>query len=550
MMRFLLLYCFFFFNLSCFGQTLYLKINGSNSIESKIIDSIGYTKSFKEAKLLLAEANIVSEKLQKKGFLESEIVKNTKPNDSTFLYEYSLGKKTNFIHIYIDNDNKELLNESANDIVLPFASLEMYMTTAVKKLEQRGYPLAKVFLNDFENTNNTLKATLVIATEKKRTINEVVFNGYEKFPVGFKKNINRIYRKKLFSKTISDKIYKEINTMRFIKQAKYPEVLFTKDSTKVFVYTEKTKANTFDGFVGFGNDDGKKLIFSGYIDVSLLNILNSGEKMTLNWKSNGKSQKTFQLGVELPYIFKSPLGLKTQLNIFKQDSTFQNTQTAIELGYYFNYNTRAYLGYQSLESSDIKNQNTTTLSDFNNSFITTHFEYIAVNSTDFLFPEKSSFSFKIGTGKRASKFQDNKQFFGSLFLQHHFYLNSKNVVSLKSQNYYLQSGDYITNELYRFGGINSIRGFTENSLQATFTSSLLTEYCYILSPSIYAHTIIDYGYFQDKTTKLNGNVLGLGVGLAMLTKNGLLHIIYANGSSNQAIKLSNSVVQISLKARF
>ena len=87
-------------------------------------------------------------------------------------------------------------------------------------------------------------------------------------------------------------------------------------------------------------------------------------------------------------------------------------------------------------------------------------------------------------------------------------------------------------------------------MQATFTSSLLTEYCYILSPSIYAHTIIDYGYFQDKTTKLNGNVLGLGVGLAMLTKNGLLHIIYANGSSNQAIKLSNSVVQISLKAKF
>ena len=238
----LFLVCIFF--QTSLGQNYSLELNGISENETKIIDSLHYQKAFSKLEDIEKEVKIILEKLQKKGFLESEIVKNTKPNDSTFLYEYSLGKKTNFIHIYIDNDNKELLNESANDIVLPFASLEMYMTTAVKKLEQRGYPLAKVFLNDFENSKDTLKATLVIATEKKRTINEVVFNGYEKFPVGFKKNINRIYRKKLFSKTISDKIYKEINTMRFIKQAKYPEVLYKRFYQSFCLY-RKNKSQHF-----------------------------------------------------------------------------------------------------------------------------------------------------------------------------------------------------------------------------------------------------------------------------------------------------------------
>jgi outer membrane protein assembly factor BamA len=130
-------------------------------------------------------------------------------------------------------------------------------------------------------------------------------------------------------------------------------------------------------------------------------------------------------------------------------------------------------------------------------------------------------------------------------------LNNKNVINIKSQNFYLQSDEYIINELYRFGGINSIRGFNENTLQGNVFSSLLTEYRYVLSPSIYVHSIMDYAYFQDKTTNLSGTLLGLGFGFGILTKNGLLNLVYANGSTkDQAIKLSNSIVHISLKANF
>jgi hypothetical protein len=317
------------------------------------------------------------------------------------------------------------------------------------------------------------------------------------------------------------------------------------------VYLEKAKSNTFDGYIGFTNDEEKKLIFSGYVDLVLNNALNSGEKLSLYWKSDGQDQKTFNLGVELPYIFKSPLGLKAQLNIFKQDSTFQNTQTNIDLGYYFNYNTRLYLGYQSTESSDIQNVNTTSLNDFENSFVTSNFEFLNFKNDDFLFPEKTNINLKVGVGKRNSNLETNSQFFGNFSVKHNFYLNNKNIISLKSQNYYLQSKSYIINELFRFGGINSIRGFNENSLQANLFSSILTEYRYVLAPSIYVHSIIDYGYFQDKTSNIEDNLLGLGFGFGLLTKNGLFNIVYANGSTKeQTVKLSNSIVHISFKANF
>jgi len=545
----------FLFCLNSFGQRLHLKIAGSTEKQNKTIDSLGYTSTFNNAKGILDENKLFVEKLSKLGFLEHQLLETKKQNDSSFVYSYNLGFQTKFIHIYIGNnldiENWNLYEIKNDTLVLPFSESESFLNATLKKLETKGFSMAKVKLVNIKKHRDFVTADLNITSDKKRQLNDIVINGYDKFPVGHKNNLKRLYKKRIFNQDNLDKLYRDIAQYRFVKQTKYPEILFTKDSTKVFVYLEKAKANNFDGFVGFSNDENKKVIFNGYLDLTLNNALNLGEKIALYWKSNGKDQKTFNLGVEIPYIFKSPIGLKTQLNIFKQDSTFQNTQTAIDLGYYFNYNTRIYLGYQSAESSDIKNINTATLSDFKNKFYTSNFEYVNYKNDDFLFPEKSNFNIKIGTGKRDSKFQNNNQFFGSVNLKHNFYLNNKNVINIKSQNFYLQSDEYIINELYRFGGINSIRGFNENTLQGNVFSSLLTEYRYVLSPSIYVHSIMDYAYFQDKTTNLSGTLLGLGFGFGILTKNGLLNLVYANGSTkDQAIKLSNSIVHISLKANF
>ena len=519
------------------------------------MDSISYVTNHKNAKSIVDENNLFYEKLTKIGYTESQLAENFKLNDSTFCFKYQLGKKINYARIYIGTNLKDNIPDTyqiKNDtLTLHYEEIEGFLNTTVKKLESNGFSMAKVKLNNIQNKSKLITADLSITKEIKRQVNDIVINGYNKFPEGHKKNILRLYHNKVFNQKNLDKIYNDFEKFRFVKQSKYPEILFTKDSTKIYVYLEKTKPNTFDGYIGFTNDENKKIVFNGYLDLVLNNILNSGEKLALYWKSDGKDQKTFNLGIELPYLFKSPIGLKAELNIFKQDSTFQNTKTSIDLGYYFNYNTRLYLGYQSTESSDIKNANTSTLSDFNNSYLTTALEFLDFKNDDFLFPEKTNFNLKIGTGKRDSKLISDNQFFIRLNLNHNFYLNPKNIINIKSQNFYLQSGNYIINELQRFGGINSIRGFSENSLQANTFNSILTEYRYVLAPNIYIHTIIDFASLQDNTSNSKENLLGLGFGFGLLSKNGLFNLVYANGSTKeQAIKLSNSIVHISFKANF
>jgi hemolysin activation/secretion protein len=207
-----------------------------------------------------------------------------------------------------------------------------------------------------------------------------------------------------------------------------------------------------------------------------------------------------------------------------------------------------YLGYQSAESSDIQKSNNSSIRDFSNSFVTGNFEFLKLDKSNFLFPEKTKLSSKIGYGSRFSNSTNYQQFFANIDISHTLYLNLKNSIYLKSRNYYLQSDQYIVNELYRFGGINSIRGFNENSLQGNFFTSLLSEYRYLVSHDLYVHSIIDYGFYSDATISKNENLFGFGFGFGLLTKNGLLNMVYANGSSgNQNIQLSNSVVHLSLK---
>jgi hypothetical protein len=570
---------FSLFGWNCSAQNFHLRLIGSSDSENKVLDSLQYNSTHKNTKSITDEINLTSERLTKIGFIENRILENTKENDSSYIAKFSLGEKIKSIHIYIgrkiltpalsegdgaetrmDNNNvviKDLisLDKTKDSIILPYGEIETFLNQTLQKLEQKGFALAKLKLINIQKKNNSLYADLQFESGQQRQLNSIVVkfaesNKKNSFPEGHLTQMNRKYQNSPFSQNIVRKIHDDFEKFGFVSQIKYPEILFTKDSTKVYVYLEKRKSNNFDGFIGFTNNENSKLVFSGYLDLTLENALKAGEQFSLNWKSDGNNQKTFKASIDLPYLFKSPIGMKAQIYIFKQDSIFQNTKTAIDLGYFVNYNTRIYLGYQSTESSDIQNTNNSNISDYNNSFLTSNLEYTKFDAENLTFPKKANLSITLGTGKRttnglAETSGSNKQAYINISAMHNFYLNKKNCININYQNYFLKSDTYIINELYRFGGINSIRGFAENSLQANFMTAVITEYRYIVSRELFAHSILDYGYYQDNNSNHKDNLLGLGLGIGLQTKNGLLKISLANGSTNtQKIKFGSTIVNL------
>lgn len=564
-----LLFFIFFFTIcwDASAQNFYLKIKGKNDIETKTIDSLIYNTKHKNIKSLTDEIKNFSFKLTKLGYID-KIIDDTKPiNDSIYVSEFILGEKIKSLIVTLDTDSLLAtiisLNVKNNKIQLPFNEIDFFLKETSQKLERNGYALAKLKLINIERKQNILHADLKLETAHKRKLNAITVRyseeGINKFPKGHLKQINKKYQNTTFNQKTVDQINKDFDKFSFVNQVKYPEILFTKDSTNVYVYLERQKSNSFDGFLGFSNNNDKKIALTGYLDLKLNNILGSGEELSIYWKSDGNDQKSFKGSLELPYLFRSPIGIKTQLNIFRQDSTFQNTNTAIDFSYYANYNSRLYLGYHVTQSSDIQNSSNNSVSDYNNSFITSSFEYTSTDPTNLLFPIQSKFQTSLGIGSReitnSTDDSKNKQLIVNIHATHNFYINKKNSFHFNSQNNYLKSNRYITNELFRFGGLNSIRGFNENSLQAYFSSTLLTEYRYLLSPKLYLHSILDYSIFRNKSeiekADISENLIGIGAGFGLQTNNGLLKLAIANGhAKKQQFEISNTIIHISYNVKF
>ena len=565
-MKTFVLYIFFLtFGAHASAQNFQLHLIGSSNSENKVMDSLNYNSNHKNVKSITDEITAAAEKLSKMGYIENRMLGNSNENDTSYVAKFSLGERVKSIHIYIGKNpvlfDLIAISKTKDTITLPYRELETFLNQTLQKLEQKGFALAKLKLTTIQKKKKSIYADLHFEPGQQRQLNSIVVqhaDGAKKnsFPEGHLAQINRKYHKIVFNQDIVHRIRDDFEKFRFVTQVRSPEILFTKDTTKVYVYLENRKSNTFDGFIGFSNDKNNSLVFNGYLDITIENTLRIGEQFSLYWKSDGNNQKTFKTGIDLPYLFKSPVGLKAQIHIFKQDSTYQNTRTAIDLGYFIDYNTRIYLGFQATESSDIQNKNNKTLSDYTNSFMTSNLEYSKLDYHNTTFPEKSKLSLNLGIGKRATNdllntLGTNKQYYVKLDVLHNFYLNPKNCININYHNYFLKSDTYIINELFRFGGGNSIRGFIENSLQANFMAAIQTEYRYVISPSLYIHSILDYGYYKDNTSNNKGNLEGLGIGFGLNTKNGLLKIAFANGSTeNQGLKFHNTIVHIAYAILF
>lgn len=548
-----LLYILFLF--CCFtsnSQNFYLKINGSSETENFVIDSLSYEKNHDNIKSIIDTFQKFQNQLNNEGYFNQRFISQSKVNDTTFHYIVSLGSRVKSMKIKFDSlqpNIKTLLNISDKEIEIPIKDTENRLNNYLQLLEKKGHSISQIKLDHHFLEENKITAQLKVVLDEKRKIDLITINPYSNFPKGINKQLLKKYVKKDFNQETINELQKELNQFPFIKTVKPAEVLFTENKTILYLYLEKANSNQFDGLIGFSNDDAGNVKFNGNVDLKLRNILNKGEQFNLYWKNDGNKQSSFNLGTELPYIFQSPVGLKANLQIFKQDSTQQNTKFNTSLLYYINYNHKIGVGYQSTNSVAGEN-NAYAAQNYSNNFVTLNYEN-SVWKDHFLFPLQSQITGSLGYGNRKTESEKITQQFVDIEAFHHFYLNPRNVVHLKTKMYQLFSPSILYNELLRFGGVNSIRGFNENTLQAQSLAGLFTEYRFLLSPTLYAHTITDYAYYVDETTNTKGNLYSVGLGIGLVTPSGIFNLIYANGvQANQEFKMSNAIIHLSYKTQF
>ena len=540
------------------AQGLQLIIISSNAQETKTIDTIGYSKSFENYETLLLEIERFKELAYSLGYIESTVQSLTK-NTSETVAQLMLGPKYESVQIYGNKVLFELLDlkpiETTGSLSYhqtKVSELEVLMNQLTDALASKSFPFASVTLkNIIPIDKTTLKADLLVVTKQARQLNTVEIKGYDKFPRSFIKHYLGIKTNIPFDlKAIQTKT-ETLDQLSFTNQLRPAEVLFTQDTTSVYLYLEKNKSNRFDGFLGFSSEKTTgNLELNGYLFLNLVNNLNYGESFVLNYRSDENDLKTFESKLTLPYLLKSPIGSELKLNIFKKDSTFTTAEQSVNLFYQLNPKQRLFVGIKTAQSNALEPIESSTIVDYKTNAYELRYTYQNRAPEDLLFPVKSQMEVRLSRATRKTSALKTNQNIYLIKAAHLFNLNKSNSLYINLNAQGIDSKNYVSNELLRFGGIRTIRGFEENSINASSFGMLASEYRLRLSPSLYVHSIIDAAYFNTPI-KSDQKLVGIGFGFGLVTEAGLLKFNLANGQlENQNFKFSDSKVHLSLTATF
>lgn len=497
--------------------------------------------------VLSVEDTLIS--LKKRGNLEAE-VKSFIMVDS-FNYEVQINKNQKIKYVKIsnlsdlDNDVLNILNiyKLENGLV-KFEEIDEILSEISKKLSRKGFPFATLaFKNHDLITSLTLESDLLIDYGDKRFLDKVVVKGYEDFPKNFKKNIFKLKKDKLLDLEQALDKSKLINRTKFARNSRDPEILFTKDSTSLFLYLEKIRKNSFDGFISFDTDENSgKINIQGYAKISLNNTFNAGENINFDFNAQKNQDRSLKSNINIPYFLGSAFNVNYTLNLIQKDSTYTSNENIIDIDVNLN-KTKLGLGFQKNKSdSGIETEN---IKSFDSKLFNLFSEYLIIDEGDKFNPEFFKLNLRYGLGKKeqsnnitsiskykleiSKKFNISKRFkFQPLIIKEK--INSKNLVN---------------NELLRFGGGNSIRGFDDNSIFSDSYTLLKTNLNYYLNDTIYIYTIFDIANYTDNILNIEKDIYSGGFGFSTLTENGLISVNYSKGNNwGNSFNLKNAKINV------
>ncbi len=531
---YILFFCSYFSALH--SQNLTLKISAKDTLNNSYLKALKYQENHPNEKHLFLQIDSLKFRLEKLGFLNNRLDTVIK-KDTIYNAYFTLGNSTKMMRVHYDIKivSKDVLQSISKEINSSYFDLELNsvpraLNHIVSSFEKKGDAFAEVNLTNIVFRENYLEGTLHIEQSSIRTIDKVVIQGEPNFPNTFIKHYFNINNGTIFSRKKISTITNQIKALPFVDQAKSPEVLFTNDSTFLYIYLKKKKSNKFDGLIGFSSTETNNNIqFNGYLDLTLNNIFKGGERLALNWKNNGNDRQFFNLNIRAPYVFNSPITPEIGLNIYKQDSTFINTKASIDLNYTLNYRNEIGLSYISESSTNLLDNPILNLDDYSTNLYGLNYRYTILND-DLLYPTKFNFDVHAYIGSRKIvNLRKNSQTRINLNTQYIFNLNFKNSIFVHNTNGILLSDNFLTNELFRIGGVNSIRGFNEESLFASLYTITNIEFRYRTNTSSYLYTITDVGFIQNDLENIDQKIYSLGLGYTFNTNFGLLNLSYALG---------------------
>lgn len=425
---------------------------------------------------------------------------------------------------------------------------------------ESGYPFAKVHLKGLQfAANRQVSARLHASLGPRIVWDSLELRGSGRFSKRFLSSYLKIEKKEAFNQKKLDEIPSRLRALGFVSLEREPVVSFQYDRAFLTLYIEKIKNNRLDGIVGLmpnpAEADG--YVLTGNVNLELRNPFGGGRTLVFAWESPRPGSQALELYGRQPHIFRTGIDLAAGLSLFRQDSSFLDVERFGELSLWLPRFGR--LGFRTGLQTNGGLGSNETVENLGDVRYTSYSAFWERDQRNSFFSPRRGYKFRIeaGLGNKNFSAKDSTGTTGTV-LQWRTQLDAAQFFPLGQQatlRASVQAGRrwsevLFTNELFRLGGFNSLRGFSENAFFAAQYAFLNLEYRIYAGQSNYIFTFINGGGFRQNEN-YSDTPLGFGAGLSLRTGAGQFTFVYALGKSRvQRISLAESRVHFGLQASF
>lgn len=536
--------------------SLHIERTDSNAAADKI--PMDYKKSFSSGTERDKELNTFLLSLYSRGYLAASF--DSLKKDSLALIAYlRLGEYYEWAEIRKGNVDQALLSEIGfHEKVYMNKPFNLNETRRLLEkilvyCENHGYPFSSVSFDSLSVEPPKISASLNLTKNRRYLVDSIIVSGSAKISASYLHNYIYIKPKDLYNEHLVKKIPARIRELPFLTQKQPPQVVFTQSQSKLFLFIDNKKASAVNGVLGILPEgyQSNKTQLTGDARLRLVNPIGKGELLDINWRKMQTSTNDLKVLFNYPFLFNTPFGADVNFKLYKRDTTFIDINQNYGIQYMLagGNNFKAFAGNQRSDLISTKGyENISALPNFADISITSYGIGFKMDKLDYRLNPRKGISAEL-TGSAGSK-QIKKnprinpavydslklksvQYRGTFDFDAYLPLMKRSAFNIGMQAGYLANNTLFQNELFRIGGLRTLRGFDEESINASLYSILTAEYRYLLEQNSYFHIFFDGAYYENQSLYFKGDrydaPFGFGSGVSFETRAGIFSLSYALG---------------------
>jgi hypothetical protein len=552
--------------------------------------SVDYEKSVADQSGAESQALKIVTQLMNHGYLVASLDSIVLRNDTAFA-SFHIGNKFNWGKINYKYLAKPLIEQFGFNRLtnneLSLGNLEVAMTQTISFFENRGYPFAYFYWDSLVIKNDSIYGSLYFEKNIAITFDTLALYGESGLSKSFLYNYLNFKPGDLFSETVINQLSNKINKLPFAYLMSKPLLFFVDRKAIVVLNLKKRKTDRLDGIIGFAPytaaPGASKLLVTGEFHLDFKNLKGTGKGFKIEWQSFKAQSQALNVTTTLPYLFNQPIGVELKGDFLKYDTTYTEATFGAGIHYIFSGLDNVKIFYE-LKNTNLLSVDTASLRiskqlgnitametdrygmaidwiTFNNRLSPT--KGFLTNVSASIYRRKIEEDYRIEkvkfyspqTGNYYDLYDSLNKLSYQILLQYNFakpILLTKRVVIFNELNgYHFISPKVYFNELYRFGGNKTLRGFNEQSLFASSVAIFNMEVRYLLSENSFIKLFGNGAYYTNNsqmTNRIDSDFpYGFGAGLNLETGGGIFNISTALGKSKyNPIEFKNAKIHFGL----